>query len=363
MEWFKNIIENLVAYFTRTRRPVGLLLGACVSLMLAVFGFNFEASWRRTTTEGDEEFKVEMPSEGGLIADVVAWVALFFFIICAGILLFEIVRELRAAGRKRVICVELRGMGDPTDTPLKDSIPSKFVGRREDCFFDIRDFLAGSQPNVQQAISTLSLIPAQVRLRRGDTVRADVTVVVGGIMPVPLLFYAGMLLNDGGSKEFFDWERTRHVWKELAANDDGGRFEALDMDDVPSDAKEVVLAVSVSYRVQDEHLRSTFEKVPIARLQLHSSALNDLWSNAKQVALLDQFLKAIGKLSDFGIKRVHLVLAAPASLSLRFGSAYDRNMPEVLVYQFEPSKHPNYPWSVAMPQAEGVLAQFVLTHH
>lgn len=363
MEWFKKIIETLVAYFTRTRRPVVLLLGACVSLLVAGLGFNFEASWRRKTIGGDEEFKVGTFGGAGLVADAVAWVALILFVICAGILLFEIVRDFRAASRKRVICVELRGMGDTSDTPLKDSIPSKFFGRREDCFFDIRDFLAGSPPNVQQAINTLSLIPAQVRLRRGDTVRADVTVVAGGIMPVPLLFYAGMLLNDGGSKEFFDWERTQHVWKELVASDDGGRFEALNIDDVPYDAKEVVLAVSVSYRIQDEHLKSTFEKMPIVRLQLHNSALNDLWSNAKQVALLDQFLKAIGKLSDCGIKRIHLVLAAPASLSLRFGSAYDRNMPEVLVYQFEPTQLLNYPWSVAMPQAEGMLAKFILTHH
>lgn len=358
MEWLKKIIEILVAYFTRTRRPVFLLLGACVSVLVASLGFDFKASWRRKTTGGDEEFQVGAFGSEGLVADAVAWVALFFFAICAAILIFEIIREFRAASRKRVICVELRGMGDTSETPLLNAIPKKYIGRREDCLIDVRDFLTSSPPNVKGTIARISLLPEQVRLRCGDTNRTDLTLVVGGLMPVPLLFYAGMLLNDGGGKEFFDWERTQHDWKELVASDDGGRFEALNVDDVPQGAEEVVLAVSISYRIKDEHLKSTFGTSPIARLQLLNSALNDQWSKDKQVAMLGQFLKAISSLSDHGVKRIHLVLAASASLSLRIGSAYDRNMPEVLVYQFEPEQSPCYPWSIAMPRAEGMLAIF-----
>ena len=361
MVWLKKMIEVLMAYYTRTRRPVYLLMGMCVSLLAMVFGFSFDASWRRQTEAGVEELKVGTSGGVGVVGDVVGWAAVAIFVICAGIIIFELVREFRATNRKRVICVELRGLVDTTATPLKNAIPPKYIGRREDCLVNVRDFLTGTAPNVQAAISTLSLIPEQVRLRSGDTIQADVTVVAGGILQVPLLFYAGMLLNDGGSKEFFDWERTRHAWQELEGIDDDERFEALNTDVIVEGTEEVVLAVSVSYRIREEHLKNTFDTTPVVRLQLPNSALNDLWSKDKQVALLDQFLKAINKLSDRGIKRIHLVLAAPASLSLRFGSAYDRNMPEVLVYQFEPKQPLHYPWSVAMPRTEGAHAQFVST--
>ncbi|MBO1010832.1 MULTISPECIES: SAVED domain-containing protein [Acidovorax] len=361
MAWLKKMIEVLMAYYTRTRRPVYLVMGMCVSLLVTVLGFNFDASWRRQTEAGVEELKVGTSGGAGVVGEVVGWAAVAFFVICASIVVFELVREFRAASRKRVICVELRGLVDTTATPLKSAIPPSYIGRREDCLVNVRDYLTGTPPNVQAAISTLSLIPEQVRLRCGDTIQADVTVVAGGILQVPLLFYAGMLLNDGGSKEFFDWERTRHAWQELAGIDDGDRFEVLDTDVLVEGIEEVVLAVSVSYRIREEHLKNTFETIPVVRLQLSNSALNELWSKEKQVALLDQFLKAINKLSDRGIKRIHLVLAAPASLSLRIGSAYDRNMPEVLVYQFEPKQPLHYPWSVAMPRAEGAHAQFVPT--
>jgi len=54
---------------------------------------------------------------------------------------------------------------------------------------------------------------------------------------------------------------------------------------------------------------------------------------------------------------VHLVLAAPASLAIRFGKAYDqRNMPKIRCYQREQNQTPPYPWSIQMPAAQQPVA-------
>lgn len=43
-------------------------------------------------------------------------------------------------------------------------------------------------------------------------------------------------------------------------------------------------------------------------------------------------------------------LLSPDSLSLRLGMSYDRRlMPELLVYQYERTCTPPYPWAFAMP--------------
>lgn len=54
--------------------------------------------------------------------------------------------------------------------------------------------------------------------------RENVTVVVGGIMQVPLQFYAGALIDDEGAVQLFDWERNEKRWKALTESDDKSRF-------------------------------------------------------------------------------------------------------------------------------------------
>lgn len=51
-------------------------------------------------------------------------------------------------------------------------------------------------------------------------------------------------------------------------------------------------------------------------------------------------------------KRVHLVLAAPNSVIFTFGRRYDkRNLPEIIVYQYQRGEPIAYPWGVSMPVA------------
>ena len=52
------------------------------------------------------------------------------------------------------------------------------------------------------------------------------------------------------------------------------------------------------------------------------------------------------------MKEVHLIFAGPSSLVARFGSHYDkRNLPSVIVYQYEQQAEPPFPWGIRMPVA------------
>jgi hypothetical protein len=165
---------------------------------------------------------------------------------------------------------------------------------------------------------------------------------------VPLQFYAGFLFDDETSLTFMDWQRNERKWRALDDIDDAERFIPCTLPN--SDSSEVVLAVSISYEVDYEAIEKCFPKMPIVILKLKIPTVNSLWSEEKQQALGQQFLIILGQLANLGVKRIHLILAAPSSLCMRLGSLYDhRNFPELVVYQYEKSNSKAYPWGILMP--------------
>ncbi|HLP66409.1 MAG TPA: SAVED domain-containing protein, partial [Rhizobium sp.] len=47
---------------------------------------------------------------------------------------------------------------------------------------------------------------------------------------------------------------------------------------------------------------------------------------------------------------IHLILAAQNSVAFNLGRRYDkRNLPGVIVYQYEANSEKKYPWGVRMP--------------
>ena len=70
----------------------------------------------------------------------------------------------------------------------------------------------------------------------------------------------------------------------------------------------------------------------------------------KQLAWAAQFFDVARHFCGTNVRLVHLVLAAPNSVVLRFGRAYDkRNLPQIIVHQYENAQTPPYPWGVLMP--------------
>lgn len=347
--WLKEIIESAVRHWVRPRHLGILLLSFSTTILVALgSGFNFKAKGGAGLVEM-VEFSTADGLTGNLLAAVVV-VMCVTWVVGLGMVIWSFVGDERERDARRVLVVELRGLVDTSDRPLLGSVPRTVPGRRLDCLVNVRPYLSGRAPQVEEALKEMQHIQRELRQKRGDTSRANVTVVAGGVMQVPLQFYAGTLLDDEGAVQLYEWERTQGGWKALTEADDDGRFAVNGLDGLTG-ASEVVLAVSASYKASIPDIRATFPGLPVVHMALENPLPNALWSEAKQAALTQQFLQTLAALGNLGVKTIHLVLVAPATLSIRFGKAYDhRNMPELRCYQYESKQFPPYPWSVRMPQ-------------
>ena len=355
--FFSKFFNSFVEWLFRPR-SVGLALvrsGLGMLALVFAFGFVFDFSW--PLENGRIDLKLDT-SNGTpqLIAYGVATVALV--LIALGTFLeFQRFRRLQ---RKRTIAIELRGLRDGHGIPLADAIPGRIEGNREQLLLDIRQLDDGQITSPQHAMDRILQLPSELRSRIDGADRDDITLVYGGLAAVPFTFLTGVLLDDETRLEVMDWDRVQAAWRTLEDPDDGQRFEVTGLSDLADAESTVAVAISASYDVDVMGVSTRLPSVPIIGLKLQGRSNKSHWSGAKQAALCDQFLNTLIELSGRGVGIIHLFIAAPSSLVLNLGRAYDkRNLPTVIVHQYERSQAQPYPWGIAMPVA-GTAASLVV---
>ena len=264
-----------------------------------------------------------------------------------------VIRDFRREQRTRIIVIEARGLRDWNGEPLERAVPVGLSGRREAMIVDVRQGVVDGQiVRPERALQRLSGLPDDIARRTGGVDRADVSFVLGGLAPVPLLFLLGVIVDDEHRTIIMDWDRNRHLWRPLDDEDDGRAFDISGLDAVADGTARVALCVSASYDVVDADVRLVEPAAPIVRMDLQDRSTASHWSLVKQQRLAQQFLDMVMALDRKGVGRIELFLAAPASLSLRLGTVYDRrNLPAIAVNQFERSDPKKFPWAVRMPVA------------
>ena len=99
-----------------------------------------------------------------------------------------------------------------------------------------------------------------------------------------------------------------------------------------------------------EDVQKRMGDMPIVELILDGGSPDCHWSEDKQRALGQQFLNTAISLSNRGIECIHLFIAAQNSVVFRLGRLYDkRNLPIIVVYQYQKNATMPYPWGVLMP--------------
>jgi hypothetical protein len=224
---------------------------------------------------------------------------------------------------------------------------------------DVRQGLVDGQiVNANVALGRLASLPDDIARRCDGLDRADVSFVLGGLAPVPLLFLLGVIVDDESRTLIMDWDRTQHLWRTLDGEDDGKRFLVHGLDAIVAGTERVALCVSASYDVLDIDVRLVEAGAPIVTMELEGRSTTSHWSEHKQQQLAQQFLDVVMVLARQGVTDIALFLAAPASLALRLGMVYDkRNLPRLEVNQYERNDSRKYPWSVRMPVAGVLLAE------
>ncbi len=347
-----HFVRSLIDWLFRRRSP-GLLtmrIGLGCLILALGGGWAFDVSLLLPDARVDVGF-----DSAGTTPTVLVYGTGFVgsFLAVAGFC-WELVRykaDQRRLNRKRVVVVEARGLRDTSGTPLLDALPSSLEGRRDSVPLDIRQRVKdGEIVAPKAALEDLISLPTDLKRRFDGVDRSDVTVVYGGLAPVPFTFLTGLLIDDEGTVVIFDWDRHAQAWRQLDDIDDGKRFRCSGLGTLFGSASEVALAVSVSYTVSPADVRSKVGELPIVALDLEGASPNCHWSEDKQQALGVQFLETIVSLANQRVRRIHLFLAAQNSVAFRLGRLYDkRNLPEVVVYQYQKAFTPPYSWGVLMP--------------
>lgn len=353
----KNLIwlfcSKFIEWAFRKRGIARTLIAAGISLIVVAMGVN----WAGKLLYKDEARSLDVSvNTTDAFPSWVSWslLVLGLLLLVAGVAfaVWDAWREARASQRCRVVVVEVRGLHSSPDSPLENAKISA-PGVRQTALIDFRPASEQELVNPEAALERiLALKPTITALSKGAN-RSDISIVAGGLAPVPTLVLIGAILDDESQLTVFDWDRSIGDWRETNQVDDGVRLRTLNAPTFGPDDSEAVLAVSASYEIRVEDLDAKFPSLP--RLVLSSPpplTADRFWSLEKQSAYVVTIRDAIQQLTAAGVKRIHMVLAAPSSLSLRIGRAYDRRLSaELVVYQYERRLARPYPWGILLPSA------------
>lgn len=345
MQILLNCLHLFVKWVTRKKKPPYVILAAGLTLLTMSAGF----TWQVAIKFRDYSITASN-SKGSLLADLL--IPSFGLLFCAvGIAwgLISAINEWKRNRKKRVIVIRGEGLRKVASSSIDSQIHKRLSGQIIHLNIDITQKLrdgyviepaATFRNNIQPLIHNLT--------HHFDSgISGDVEVVYGGLLPVPFLFFIGNVLDDKGPVTVCDWNRSANTWQIIADDipDDGDGFR---QDKLKSEiSKDAVIAVSFSYHANLEAIKKSFPGLRTEHLYLEHVSFDNHWSAVKQQRLALQFIEFVKSLQQQGVRRIHLILAAPSSVCVTFGRYYDsRNLPELIVYQYENSEEDTYPWGL-----------------
>lgn len=340
------------------------LLGAGVALILGGLGIgNFagDLTWIGT----GQIFRLGVQTDGGDLpiywSKVVVIIGFILLMAGFGLGVWDHIVEKRQQRRQRVVVLEHRGLHQTIDTALAAAVPSRLKGRIDVLPIDHRQATRNAQiSNPEDALAQISSLRQQLRQKRDAAGPGNVELVYGGMAPVPMTFLAGMMIDNEADVTVMDWDRDQRRWRELDGIDDGDRFTVVDLEALPHGTLEVALAIAVSYPSDIDGIRASLPDMPIIRAYMSTFSTSAHWSASKQSAMVNDFTSILGRLMEKGVRRLHLFIAAPNSVVFNLGRHFDDRLhPDALVYQYERSASPPFPWAVQMPTHGHVAPQIV----
>jgi len=346
-----NFLAKLIDWWFRVTTIERFLIGTGAGLLIAIFGgVPLILELLRFSLGAIPEGVVRIEAVLETIDVLIFGVASLLIFVGLVLAITRFVGEARARSKFRNIVIEARGLRDDNGSPLADTVAKHQKGTVVPVLLDLRNRLDGQVIAPERAVNDIIAMHRSVLQNKMDGDRINLTTVYGGLTSVPYTFLTGVLLDDEGNIVTYDWDRSQERWRKVEGPDDGAQFQ-VDGIEAINGAPEVVLATAFSYPIQNDDLATTFE-FPLVKLNLEGMSSDGHWSQQKQNRLAQEFLEVVKNLSGKGVKRLHLVLAAPNSVVFTFGRRYDkRNLPEIVVYQYERGKPVAYPWGLSMPVA------------
>jgi len=350
IQLFYKFVDRGIEWVFRPRSLGLQLLKYGAAILVTALGADivFGAEYK----SDDSSFNVHVGTSGGLPALAVNGAYLLgagLIFLGVALLVRQVALDIKKERRQLLLVVELKGLHGGPDTPARDVVMRDFLGQRHSIILDFRPKRSGDLVDRQLVLEKLATLMTMIESHSAGRDSSDVFVAVGGLAAVPALFLAGVLLDDESNVTIFDWQRDFKAWQVPRGLDDGKRFRPM-VSNVNIPSSEVVLVVSCSYNIDEQDVADAFPSFPVVRLDAEEKLTDRFWSEEKQVAFVVEFRDAVQHLLNTGVKRIHLLLAAPSSLAIRMGMSYDRRLhPDLIVYQYERSLRPVYPWGLHVP--------------
>lgn len=189
----------------------------------------------------------------------------------------------------------------------------------------------------------------------------SVELYYGGLMAVPFAFYTGMELDDRYPITVFDYDRNDEKWKEIKEMINPEFSPNISIENNGNNSGNSIISIGVSYPINEDEIQSNFPNYPISKIAIAPININNHWDLMFQKELQSKFFELAQKLGASGTKTIHLILAAQNSVSFNLGRCYDnRNLPEIIVYQYEKGNEIRYPWGIKM-KTSGVQEAEIIT--
>lgn len=346
---FENFVLKATDWLFKTTQIERYLIGGSLTVICVVFGGPklVEILFKLASTGLPGEYQNTVDSVDAMKPWILG-ICIAIIVLALSMIIMRFIDDRKANAKNRLLVIEGRGLRDDDGSPLIDAIPKSIIGQRIDILLDLRNRTDGKVIEPERAISEIEATHRSINQHRASLNRSDLTVFYGGLTSVPYTFLTGLLLDDEAAVVTYDWERKEESWRTLDDVDDGLNFKVTRIGAL-DEIDDVVVALSYSYPINDSDLATTFS-IPVVRMTLDGMSSDSHWSQLKQNRLAQQFFELIKELSSLGVKQIHLVMAAPNSVVFNFGRRYDkRNLPKLIVYQYERDHEPAYPWGIQMP--------------
>lgn len=359
MNNFTYLFRKLVDFFLMRRSVALILFKASAALLIAsLLGWSF--GLELPTKHGPLSFDFDSD------ASSLSWLAYLSSIAGAAGILASLVMlffDFKRLSKKVVGILELRGLRGVAGQSIEDFWQAEIFENKNSILIDIRENIVDGQlTSPQTALEEINRIPAYIRNFENGKDRNDVRYVAGGLAAVPFTFLAGVMLDDEQAITLVDWDRQSKSWRLLDSDDDKDKIVVDGLHVLDQNSEEIGLLISLSYMADQQAIEKVFPRLPLIEFSLSEVSVNNHWSEEKQQRIGFAFFNLVQQIDFKGVKRIHLFLAAQSSAVMRLGGLYDkRNLPELIVYQYEKGADNPYPWGVKMPVADCKNGEIVST--
>ena len=345
-----NFITKFIDWIFRVKQLPSVLFNSGIGFIILAVGAGFKAQFENQSANGINKFLYESSSTD-LWLQISVLIIGFGLVITGAYLWIKTKQdENNSDKKKRLIVIEQRGLRNTSDNSLSEFVAKDFKGQVKDITTDIRErIIDGKVTAPDIALDKVKNITTSLQESCNNISSENLSIIHGGLLPVPYTFLTGLLLDDENNIVSYDWDREQESWRKIEGDDDNNRFKC-NLPDSLNNAKEVVLSVSISYKTDMDNIKLSFPNMPIIEMEMENISTQSHWSNDKQSALAIQFLDFVKKLDINGVKKINLVIAGQNSLVFRFGRIYDkRNLPEAVIWQYERTETPAFNWGIELP--------------